>query len=506
MPTEVRATRPQAICSVASVTKRYGGVQALGGIDLEVYPGRVHAVVGENGAGKSTLMKILSGAERQDEGELLLEGKSVSFKDVKQANDQGVAIVFQELSLFPELDILSNLFVLREPRRYGFVLRDQMKRRARPVLQDLGLALDLDAAVHTLTLGQQQLVEIAKALLAKAKLLILDEPNSALNAVESDRLFTVVRKLRDRGVAVLYISHRLEEVFAIADCITVMRNGLIVTQLDVKDTSIPEVVTAMIGREPSQFYGAYEREVGSGSSLRIENVSRPGTLEGITLRAQPGEIVGLAGLEGSGTKEILGVVFGTARRYSGAVRLPNGETTPKSPFKAVKAGVAFVPSDRRRDGLMLEQSVLHNLSQVTAGVLGRLGFFLNNSAMRARAVTRTKNLHVKLSSVDAPVGSLSGGNQQKVVLGKWLEADPSVVLLDDPTRGVDVGAKEEIYRVVHELSSEGRVVLFTSSELSEFVHLCDRVLVFYKGRICGSLPKAALSTQRLLEAINTGRV
>jgi ABC-type sugar transport system ATPase subunit len=507
MSTTETARDQQAACAVSGVKKSYGGVRALVGVDLSVYPGHVHAIVGENGAGKSTLMKALVGAVQPDDGSIYVGGQEVSFANVKEANEHGVAIVFQELSLFPELDVLANLFLKREPLRFGLIARQRMRRQANPVLAELGLShLDLDAPVSDLTLGEQQLVEIAKALLAEARILIFDEPNSALNAAETERLFTIIRGLRDRGVAVIYISHRLEEVFEIADIITVMRNGEIVDTVRRDQTTIPEIVRMMIGREPTEFYTARNRYTGDTGSLRIENVTVEGKVKDVNLTAAAGEIVGLAGLEGAGAQTILHIIFGTESVTQGDIFLPDGRSVPRSIPAAVEASIAYVPADRRHGGAMLQRTVLENLSLVTAGALGRFGFFLRQSQLEKRTRDRCTSLNIVMESIKSPVDQLSGGNQQKVVLGKWLEAAPNVVLLNDPTRGVDVGAKEEIYHIIRELADEGRVVLFTSSELPEFVHLCDRVVIFYKGQIVGEFSADALTEQKLLEAINTGQL
>jgi ABC-type sugar transport system ATPase subunit len=451
-------------------------------------------------------MKVIAGAEQADAGELRLAGASVVLHGVRAANDHGVAIVFQELSLYPDLDVLANLFTQREATRLGIVHRAEMRRRAAPVLQELGLHVDLDAPVGRLPLSEQQLVEIAKALLADANLLILDEPNSALNAAETERLFAIIRDLRARGVAVLFISHRLEEVFAVADVITVIRNGLVVRTLDPKASSIPEVVSLMIGRQYVESGAGAGHQAGSAPPLRLDAVRVEDEVEDVSFSAHPGEVVGLAGLEGSGVTAVLDGIFGLRRVASGRITLPDGRAAPRTVPAAVQAGVAMIPADRRDGGLMLGQDILANIGLVTAGVLGRFGFLLRQRQMEERATSRVRDLDIVAGSVRQTVGELSGGNQQKVVIAKWLEADPRVVLLNDPTRGVDVGAKEEIYRIIEGLAAEGRIVLFVSTELPEYVHVCDRVLVFYRGRVRGELSRAQLTTHRLLEAINTGDV
>jgi ABC-type sugar transport system ATPase subunit len=494
----------QPVCELSAIRKRYGGVVALAGVDLAVRPGLIHAIVGENGAGKSTLMKIVAGAEEPDEGQILVAGRPARFRSVREANDHGVAIVFQELSLFPDLDVLANLFMTQQATRLGIVQQHEMRRRARPILDGLGLHVPLDMPVGRLTLSEQQLVEIAKALLADASVLILDEPNSALNASESRRLFEIVRDLRARGVAVLFISHRLEEVFEIADRITVMRNGRVVADVPAAETSIPDVVSHMLGRRYATTVEHRSHRRQEGGPLRLEDLTVGDDVAGVDLSAAPGEIVGLAGLEGSGVSAVLEGIFGLRRLERGRVVLPDGQSGPQSVRAAVGARIALVPADRRQDGLMLGQDILGNVAQVTAGVLGRFGFVMRSRAIEERAEAQRQELRIVAPSVRTPVSTLSGGNQQKVVIAKWLEADPRVVLLNDPTRGVDVGSKEEIYQIVERLAEEGRVVLFVSTELTEYVHLCDRVLVFYRGRVCGELARDQLTTHRLLEAINTG--
>jgi ribose transport system ATP-binding protein len=506
LTTEAATETGAALCALSGVQKRFGGVVALAGVDLEIHPGLVHAIVGENGAGKSTLMKIIAGAETPDAGTVKVAGADVHFASVKEANDHGVAIVFQELSLFPDLDVLANLFMQREITRAGLVRRAEMRDRAAPILEELGLQVDLEAPAGHLSLAEQQLVEIAKALLADANVLILDEPNSALNAAETERLFRIVRDLRTRGVAVVFISHRLEEVFDIADVITVMRNGQVVTTMPIAGSTIPDIISLMIGRryseiEPSASHADYE-----SPALRLQNVTVPGQVEDVSLAVAPGEVVGLAGLEGSGVSAVLESVFGMERPAAGTITLPDGQPAPHSIRESVRAGIAMVPADRRHDGLMLSADLLTNIAQVTAGTLGRFGFFLRQGQMKERANARVKGLDIVAGSVYSTANELSGGNQQKVVIAKWLEADPRVVLLNDPTRGVDVGAKEEIYEIVRGLAAEKRIVLFTSTELPEYVHLCDRVVVFYRGRVCGELTRGNISTHILLEAINTGDI
>lgn len=494
-------------CSVKGIKKNYGGVKALVGVDLEVYPGLIHAIVGENGAGKSTLMKILVGAEQPDDGRVFVNSEQISFSNVKEANQKGVAIVFQELSLFPDLDVLANLFMLREPLRYGvLVSRTDMKRQAQTVLDNLGLQVKLNAPVGTLRLDEQQLIEIAKALLEQSNVLILDEPNSALKAVESERLFKIIRQLRDSGVSVIYISHRLKEVFEIADLITVMRNGEIVKTINTKDTTIPEIVSLMVGEEKSVIQSEKESHhpVITEEALEINNITVEDKIFGVSLKAYAGEIVGLVGLEGAGVETIFDVVYGQCTPEKGAVLLPGRKKAPRSITEAVNQSIAYLPADRRKQSVMLQQSVLDNISQVTAGVLGNFGFLLKQKQLEQQARSQSDALSIVMGSLRSRVDQLSGGNQQKVALAKWLEAEPKVFLLNDPTRGVDVGAKGEIYKIIENLTEKSLIVLFSSSELPEYKRLCDRVYVFFEGRICAELDNDLINEQTLLETINTG--
>ncbi|MEP0322296.1 sugar ABC transporter ATP-binding protein [Bauldia litoralis] len=500
----IASSSPERLVVLDGIAKRYGGVQALSGVDLEVRSGRIHAIVGENGAGKSTLMKIIAGAERPDSGSFLLDGKAITFDSVRAANEQGIAIVFQELSLFPELDVLANLFLGHEPLKRGLVDRAVMRRRAVPILEKLGLDVDLAEPVGLLRIGEQQLVEIAKALLFDARLLILDEPNSALNAAESERLFAITRDLAARGVAILFISHRLEEVFDLCASITVLRDGRKVRDTATADTTISAIVGDMVGEAapPPRTRRGHGQE--GAKPLVFQGVSAGTDIADVSFAAYPGEVVGLAGLEGSGVTAPFDLLFGLTRATAGTVQLADGEGAPTSPRDAVGRGIALVPADRRTEGLALEQSIGANISLVTAGTLGRFGSWLKQAALDARANARADALKIKRNVLGQYAGSLSGGNQQKVVLAKWLETDPKIILLNDPARGVDIGAKLEIYKIIEEQAEAGRIVLFHSTELQEFAQVCDRVLVFHRGRLTGELAGDDITDHGLLHAINVG--
>ena len=492
-----------ARCSVNNLSKRYGGVQALDEVSIVFAPGEVHAILGENGAGKSTLMKILAGAEATDSGTVEVNGQLASYASVKDANAHGVAIVFQELSLYPDLDVLANLFANREFKRLGFIDRRAMGRVARPILDELGLHVALDKQVADLALHDRQLLEIAKALITDVKVLILDEPTSSLSASETDRLLDVVRQLRDRGVTTILVSHRLEEVEAIADTVTVLRDGKFVRTVAMADTNMSELVTAMIGRAPEEVpqIDAPTAE-NERAGLSIQGISTPGGLKDVTLSANPGEIYGLAGLEDAGVQELLHVVFGLVPPTVGSISYPDGGAGPRSAREAVRRQIALVPADRRRDGLMLADSVEINVSSVKAGVTGGYGFLLAFADMRKSAAASARELRVKYDNLNTPVMSLSGGNQQKIVLAKWLQIKPTVVLLDDPTRGVDMGAKYEIYQVIRDLADQGCIILFNSSELDEYKHLCHRVAVLRRGKITTTLTGTDINQHKILHTMN----
>ncbi len=498
----------------SQVSKQYGGVRALDGVDLEILPGEIQALLGANGAGKSTLVKILVGAEQPSEGKLTLEGEQVRFGNVGEASARGVSIVSQELNLFPDLDVLQNLFLLREPRYGGALInRREMYRLAQSVVETVGLDVRLDRRVGTLRLADQQLVEIARALLNEPKILFLDEPTSALQAAETQRLLRVVRGLRDSGVAVVYVSHFLEDVFTISDTITVLRNGRAVVERRSRgEMSIPEAVAEMLGdatdgrRHMAAADPMAEANPVNAAPLRLSGVEVKRSLQPLDLEVAPGEVVGLAGLEGSGASTVLDIVFGRRKPDGGTITLPDGKPVPRTVTGAVRAGVAFVPADRKRLGVMLEKTIYENVTTVSGGPLRRMGVWLRKATMVARTEDWGERLKIKMSSARAPVGQLSGGNQQKVVFAKWLEANPKVVLLDDPSRGVDVGAKVEMHTIIAQMAARKRIVLIASSDLEELADVCDRVVVFFQGAAVGEIRGDELSEHRLLEAINTGSV
>jgi ABC-type sugar transport system ATPase subunit len=494
------------LVAVRGLRKRYGGVVAVDNMNLTVRRGDVHAVVGENGAGKSTLMKALSGVVRPDAGEIEFDGVPAVISSPVVARRYGVGIVYQELSLFPQRSVLANLFVNREPLRRGLVSVRAMEERSADLLDRLGLRFDVHLPVSRLSIGEQQLVELARVLLEEPRLLILDEPNSALNERETQRLFDVLRQLNRRGITMLYVSHRLEEVFAICNRVTVTRNGRDVLTRERANLTIPEVIEWMLGAPQTALFPPPlpRRTDREPATVVIKGLSG-GALKEIDFTAQSGEVVGFAGLEGAGVAALFGILFGTQKARAGDAIFPDSLGLPRGPTEAARRGIALVPADRRRNGLMLDKSVLFNISHVAIGALNGLPWFNHGTALE-RAFRQIERLRIKTGSPDALVGQLSGGNQQKTVVGKWLEVSPRVILLDDPTRGVDVGAKREIYALIRQISAGGQIVLFSSTELSELVGLCDRIIVLYRGGIAGEIKGSEIDGQALLHAVNTGEM
>ncbi len=492
------------ILLVRNLAKRYGGVVALDDMNLAVEAGTIHAVVGENGAGKSTLMKVLAGVVKPDSGVVELDGKAISIGGPNAARELGIGMVYQELSLFPERSVLANLFVNREPQQYGFISQREMETRSQGLLRQLGLDVDIRAPVSRLTIGERQLVELARVLLEEPRLLILDEPNSALNSRETQRLFDVLRGLRASGITMLYVSHRLEEVFSICDRITITRNGRDVRTGDTSGLTIPEVIEGMIGQQrEALFPPPLPRTSDVQTQLAVSNLGG-GRLENASFTARSGEIIGFAGLEGSGVSDLLDMLFGMRKSRGGEVRFPDGQGLPKSATEAARRRICLVPSDRRRDGLMLDKSILFNLSSVAVGARHGSPWYLPKAALD-RARRQIDALRIK-GAPFALANSLSGGNQQKIVIGKWLEIGPQVFLLDDPTRGVDVGAKREIYSLIRRMSAGGGIVLFSSTELPELIGLCDRILVIYQGRLVGEVSGSRMTERTVLHLTNTGEM
>ena len=495
-----------AFLEVQSITKQFPGVRALENVSLELARGEVLAVVGENGAGKSTLMKILAGVQKTDSGTVLLEGERVEIDSVRKAQQCGIALIHQELNLADNLTVAANIFLGREPRTGWFIRRAETETESLSVLRQVGLDVSPRALVSTLSLGRQQMVEIAKALSARARILIMDEPTSSLSQHETEALFRVIKELRSRGVSVIYISHRLGEVKELADRVVVLRDGRNAGELSRDEITHDAMVRLMVGRNFQIERTSREcMATAAAPALEVRGV-RTGLFPAheLTFSVQPGEIVGLAGLVGAGRTELLQVLFGIDRAMAGAILLHGNPVRIASPFDAIRAGLALVPEDRKAQGVILEMAVAENLSLAALRRDSRFGF-RNVGRENSVAADMIRALNIRTPGARQLVQYLSGGNQQKIVLGKWLALKPRVLLLDEPTRGIDVGAKQEIYRLMEQLAGEGVAILFVSSEMEEILRMSDRALVMHQGRLTGELPREALSEEAVMQ-LATGKV
>ncbi|MEQ1862932.1 MAG: ATP-binding cassette domain-containing protein [Chthoniobacteraceae bacterium] len=498
-----------ALLTALKITKRFPGVTALRDVSFDLASGEIHALCGENGAGKSTLIKLLSGIHPHGsyEGELHVEDQPAHFRGIADAERAGIAVIYQELALVEELTVAENIFLGAEPRRGLFIDWPRVRREARELLERFGVQLDPDTPCRRLGVAQKQLVEIVKALRKNSRILILDEPTAALAAHEVQVLLGIVRDLRSRGIACIYISHKLEEVFAIADRITVLRDGATVFTARTARTDRAEIIRHMVGREITDLF---PRRAVTGTArapiLRVEHltVADPATrrerLRDISFSVAPGEVLGLGGLMGAGRTELLMHIFGAwGRRVAGRVELAGSDLPALPPAEVLRRGIALVSEDRRRYGLVLDQSIGFNLSLSALRSLTR-GGFIDSSAESAQNIALFTSLRVKAPALDVPVGKLSGGNQQKVVLGKALMTGPKVIFLDEPTRGIDVGAKLELYELINQLTDAGKAVVLVSSELPELIGMSDRILMLHEGRITGEFPRIEATQELLLQA------
>ncbi len=464
---------PEPIVELRGIAKHFGGVQALQGVDFRLFPGEVHALVGENGAGKSTLVKILAGIYRSDAGVVKVGGKVVELRSPTQAQALGIAVVYQEPMLFPDLDVAENVFMGRHPRdRFG---RVDWKRMA-----------------------EQQLVEIAKALSLQARVLVLDEPTAALSSHEVEELFAIVKQLRERGVAVLFVSHRLDEVFKIADRLTVLRDGTHIITAPVSKINTEEIIKHMVGRELSNLFPKGEAEIGE-VVLEVRHLTRPGVFADVSFQLRRGEILGFAGLVGAGRTEVARVLFGIDRAESGEIWLNGKKVHIRSPQHAMDNGIAYVPEDRHQQGLVMNFSIAANVTLPILQQVSRLGL-LDPRREQKIAGEYSSQLHIRSEGVEQLVNALSGGNQQKVVLSKWLATNPSVLILDEPTRGIDVGAKAEVHHIISDLAARGLAIILISSELPEVLAMADQVIVLHEGRVTGTFTRSEATQERVMFA------
>jgi rhamnose transport system ATP-binding protein len=487
------------VLELQDIHKSFGAVKALKGANLSLHQGQVTALVGENGAGKSTMVKTLAGLHQQDRGQVLLDGKPVSFRDPLHAREAGIAVIYQEPTMFPDLTVAENIFMGRQPvRSLRRIDRKSMRRQALELFRQLGVKIDPDRAAQGLSIADQQVVEIAKAISLNARVLIMDEPTAALSGVEVERLFAVTRTLQERGAAVLFISHRFEEVFALADWITVMRDGAHVATSPAADVTVDGVIRQMVGRDVASLFPKQEAVIGD-VALEVKGLSRKGVFSDISFNVRAGEIVGLSGLVGAGRSEVARAIFGIDRYDSGEVLIRNKRLKALSPRDAMAAGLGFVPEDRRKQGLVMELNVSRNLTLTLRKKLSRFGI-LTSQAEAQSTKEWAKKLQIKAGAPTSPISTLSGGNQQKVVLGKWLATGPKILIIDEPTRGIDVGTKSEVHRLISELAGTGLAVLMISSELPEILGMSDRVLVMHEGKITAELSRSEATEETVMTA------
>ncbi|MGW3492395.1 sugar ABC transporter ATP-binding protein [Streptomyces sp. NPDC001020] len=477
-------SNPDELLRIEGIRKTFPGVVALDSVDFDLRRGEVHVLLGENGAGKSTLIKMLSGAYRPDSGRIVVGGEEVRIHGAQDSERLGIATIYQEFNLVPDLSVAENIFLGRQPRRFGLIDRKRMNADAAELLARVGVDVDPRTPVRELGIARLQMVEIAKALSLDARVLIMDEPTAVLTTEEVDKLFRIVRKLRDDGVGIVFITHHLEEIAALGDRVTVLRDGRSVDQVPAS-TPEDELVRLMVGRSIDQ---QYPRERGDAGAplLKVRGLTRAGTFHDIDFEVRAGEVVGLAGLVGAGRTEVVRAVFGADPYDSGTVEVQGSPLRPHDVNAAMDAGIGLVPEDRKGQGLVLDATVQENLGLVTLGRSTRAGF-VDRAGQRRAADRISGQLKVRMAGLHQHVRTLSGGNQQKVVIGKWLLADTKVLILDEPTRGIDVGAKVEIYQLINELTASGHAVLMISSDLPEVLGMSDRVLVMSQGRIAGEL-------------------
>ncbi len=487
-----------------NISKHFPGVQALDGVSFGVREGSVHGLVGENGAGKSTLLKILSGAHPPTSGSVLLSGQEVGFSSPRDALDAGIAVIYQELNLVPDMSVAENLLLGHLPQRRGFIRREKLFQTARGMLDYLTENIDLNVKVKRLPIAQRQMIEIGKALLHNAKVIAFDEPTSSLSGMETKQLFRIIEALRAEGCAIIYVSHRINEIFEICDALTVFRDGRLIETFErMSSVTHDMVVSRMVGRSIEDIYGYRSRETGE-TVLDVQAVSGPGVSEPASFSVRKGEIVGFFGLVGAGRSELMRIIYGVEKAIAGKVLLNGKQVLIDSPAKALNVGIALCPEDRKLEGIIPVRDVKENINISVRKQFVRAGFFLNKARERENAADFIEKLQIKTPSMEQLAGNLSGGNQQKIILARNLSIRTAVIILDEPTRGIDVGTKSEIYRLIYSLGERGMAVVVVSSELPEIIGICDRIIVMSKGAIVAEVPRAQATEETILHYALSG--
>jgi len=494
----------EKMITISNLSKSFGATLALDNVSFEISKGEVHALVGENGAGKSTLMKILAGNVKKDSGSIFIKGEEVSFRNPMDAVKAGVSIVYQELSLFPDLTVMQNIFNTREKRNLiGIVDNAKMAKESAKILNSFETEHKISPydRIENLSIADRQVVEICRALSFGSQILILDEPNSALTESETLSLFKFIRELRQKGITIIYVSHRLEEVFSISDKISVLRDGKYIGTWDIKDTNKKEIISAMIGKKLEEVFPPKRKLANTNKILNVSNLNKKAALKNINFFVREGEVLGFAGLDGCGIENIFRILFGLEKNDSGTIIYDGKKIERQKPWNALKDGWALIPAERHAQGLMLDWSIKENLSfNILNKISGILGFI---NTVRTSAIVKEyfKKLNIVTTSMSKKVSSLSGGNQQKVVIARWLATNPKILILNDPTRGIDVGAKAEIYKIIDELAKSGFAILLTSSEIEEVLELSDNIVVVYKGEIVAKFDGGTVEKPELMSYI-----
>lgn len=483
------------ILEIKGVSKSFPGVKALESVDIEIREGEIHALVGENGAGKSTLIKILSGAYRKDRGEIIFDGVPVDIRNPHHAQQIGISTIYQEFNLANHLTVTENILLGQLPQRGPIVDWTTAKKTARAILDELGVNMDMDALVGTMPVAEKQLVEIAKALAHKSRVLIMDEPSAVLGEKDMEKLYQVIRSLKARGITIIYISHRLIEIFDIADRVTVLKDGGLVGTKDISEVTMPGLVKMMIGRDLKDVYPRWTRSFGD-VLLEVKNINRPGVLQDVSFNVRAGEIIGIAGMRGSGRTELVRAIFG-ADPHSGTITLSGKDLRIHSPGEAISHRIALATEDRKAEGLFLQSSMKNN---ITISGLKNISWsiFISTKKELSKVLNLIKTLVIKTSGPEFPVANMSGGNQQKVILARWLNIGAKVLILDEPTRGIDVGSKYEIYQIMAKLTEQGAGLIMVSSELPEILGMSDRILVMHDGKLVKELPRAEASEEVIM--------
>ncbi|MFO1442424.1 sugar ABC transporter ATP-binding protein [Bacillus sp. Bva_UNVM-123] len=494
----------QAVIEMKGISKSFSNNKVLENVEFNILPGEVHALMGENGAGKSTLMKILTGIYERDAGTIVVKGQEVHFKNAKKAEDAGIAVIHQELNIIPNLTVAENMFLGKELSisPIGITKDKEMKQKTKEYLNRLGIDIDPSIEAGQLSVGQQQMIEIARAVAAKTEVLIMDEPTAALTDREIEALFKVIASLKTQGVGIVYISHRMEEIFQICDRISVLRDGEFIGVKAIKDTSFDEIVKMMVGRQLGERFPDRDNEIGE-ERFKVENLTSKDKFSDISFSVRQGEILGIAGLMGAGRSEIMEAIFGYRSLSNGKMWIDGDEVTIKSPYDAIKRGIGFITEDRKSKGLVLPLSVRENFSLTNLLKISK-NSMISMKKEQSFVNDMIQKLHVKTSSSELAVRSLSGGNQQKIVIGKWLGIEPKILILDEPTRGVDVGAKKEIYQIMNELTKQGVSIIMVSSELPEILGMSDRIAVIHEGRLTAILDKSEADQEKIMQAATGG--